>query len=103
MHRVPFSSLHRTIAAGGEPKTRSEAHEAEKVLTIAEEAALEEWCLVMYRRGSPVRLDIFRSIAAAILEDRERRNIETLPNCPENDHDRADMPRCFSQSRNLFI
>ena len=77
MHRVPFSSLQYTIAAGGELKTRSEAHEAEMVLTIAEEAALDEWCLVMYRWGSPVRLDIFKGMAAAILEDREWQNIES--------------------------
>ena len=42
MHRVPFSLLQCTIAAGGELKTRSEAHEAEMVLTI-EKAALEKW------------------------------------------------------------
>jgi hypothetical protein len=79
MHKIPFSQLQRAIAAGGELQTRSEAHEAEMVLTIAEEAALEEWCLVMYRWGSPVRLDILRCMAAAILEDRERRNIESAP------------------------
>lgn len=27
-------------------------------LTIAKEAALEEWCLIMYRWGTPIRLDI---------------------------------------------
>ena len=43
MHRIPFSQLQRAIAAGGELQTRSEAHEAEMVLTSAEEAALEEW------------------------------------------------------------
>ena len=48
-------------------------------LTIAEEAALEEWCLVMYRLRSPVRLDILRCMAAAILEDREQRNTESAP------------------------
>ena len=42
MHRVPFSLLQCTIAAGRELKTRSEAHEAEMVLTISEVAALEE-------------------------------------------------------------
>ena len=42
MHRVPFSLLQCTIAAGGELKTRSEAHEVEMALTISEEAALEE-------------------------------------------------------------
>ena len=77
MHKIPFSQLQRAIVAGGKLRTRSEAHEAEMVLTIAEEAALEEWCLVMYRWGSPVRLDILRCMAAAILEDRERRNIES--------------------------
>ena len=51
MHSISYSQLQRTIAAGGELHTRSEAHEAEMVLTIAEEAALEEWCLVMYRWG----------------------------------------------------
>ena len=46
MHSISYSQLRHTIAAGGELQTRSEAHEAEMVLTIAEEAALEEWCLV---------------------------------------------------------
>ena len=50
------------------------------VLTIAEEAALEEWCLVMYRWGSPIRLDMLNRTAAAILKGRERRNIESAPN-----------------------
>ena len=79
MYKIPFSQLQRTIAAGGELPTRSEAREAEMALTIAEEAALEEWCLVMYRWGSPVRLDIFGGMAVAILDDRERRNIESAP------------------------
>lgn len=57
MHNIPFSQLQRAIAAGGELQTLSEAHEAEMVLTIAKEAALE-WWLVMYRWGSPVWLDI---------------------------------------------
>ena len=76
MNSISYSQLRRTIAAGGELQTRSKAHEAEMVLTIAEEAALEEWCPVMYRCGSPVRLDIFRRMAVAILGGRERRNIE---------------------------
>ena len=79
MHSISYSQLRRAIAAGGELQTRSEAHEAEMVLTIAEEAALEEWCLVMYRWGSPVWLDILRCMAAAILEDHERRNLESAP------------------------
>ena len=49
------------------------------VLTIAEETALEEWFLVMYRWGSPIRLDMLKCMAAAILEDRERRNIKSAP------------------------
>ena len=36
MHRIPFSQLQRAIAAGGELQTRSKAHEAEMVLTVAE-------------------------------------------------------------------
>ena len=47
MHEIPFSQLQRAIAAGGELQKRSEAHEADMVLTIAEEAALEEWGLAM--------------------------------------------------------
>ena len=43
MHRVLFSLLQCTIAAGGELKTRSDAPEAEMALTISEEAALEEF------------------------------------------------------------
>ena len=77
MHKIPFSQLQRAIVAGRKLRTRSAAHEVEMVLTIAEEAALEEWCLVMYRWGSPVRLDILRCMAAVILEDRERRSIES--------------------------
>ena len=46
MHSISYSQLRHTIAAGGELQTRSEAHEAEMTLTIAEEAALEEWCLM---------------------------------------------------------
>ena len=49
------------------------------VLRVAEEAVLDEWCLVMYRWGFPVRIDILRCMATAILEDRERRNIESTP------------------------
>ena len=48
IHRVPFSSLQCTIAAGRELKTRSESHEVEMVLIITE-VALEEWFFVMYR------------------------------------------------------
>lgn len=47
-------------------------------LTVAEETVLEEWCLVMYRWGSPVWLGIFKCMAAAALEDRERRNTESI-------------------------
>ena len=49
------------------------------VLRIAEGAALEEWFLVMYRWGFPVQIDILRCMATAILEDRERQNIESTP------------------------
>ena len=49
------------------------------VLTISGEADLEEWRPVMYRWGSPVRLNILRYMATAILEDREWRNIESAP------------------------
>ena len=79
MHKISFSQLQRAIATGRQLQTRSEAHEAEMVLTIAEEAALEEWCLVMYRWGSPIRVDMLKCMAAAILEDRERRNIKSAP------------------------
>ena len=81
MHKIPFPQLQRAIAAGGELQTRSEAHEADArgaYITIAE-AASEEWCLLTYRWGSPIRLDILRCMAAAILEDRERRNLESAP------------------------
>ena len=36
-------------------------------------------CYVEYRWGSPVQLDILRCVAAAILEDHERRNLESAP------------------------
>ena len=38
MHKI---QLQRAIVTGGELQTRSEAHEAEMVLTIAEEVVLE--------------------------------------------------------------
>ena len=77
MHKISFSQLQRAITTGVEPQTRSEAHEAEMALTIAEETALEEWCLVMYRWGFPIRLDMLKFMAVAVLEDRKRRNIES--------------------------
>ena len=79
MHKIPFSQLQRAIDAGGELQTRSEAHEAEMVLKIAEETAFGIWCLAMYRLGSLVRLDVLRRTAVAILEDREQLNIESAP------------------------
>jgi len=72
MHDIAFSLLQRAIAASGEIKTRSEAHENDMTLTIAEEEALEEWYLHMHHWGYPTRLDLLRSI----VEDRERRNVE---------------------------
>ena len=48
MHKIPFSQLQRAIVAGEKLQTRSEAHEAEMMLTNAKEAILEERCLVMY-------------------------------------------------------
>ena len=60
MHKILFSQLQRAITTGGQLQTRTKALEAEMVLTIAEEAALEEWRLVMYRWGSPIRLDMLK-------------------------------------------
>ena len=71
MHQIAYSLLQRAVAAGGEIKTHSEAHEAQMVLTLNEEAALEEWCIHMHRWGYPIRLDILRGMAAAIVEDRK--------------------------------
>jgi len=76
MHEIAYSLLQRAIQAGGETKTRSQAHENDMVLTIAEEEALEEWCLHMHRWGYPTRLELLRSMACAIVEDRQRRNLE---------------------------
>ena len=76
MHQIPFSARQRAVAAGGETKSCSEAHASDMIFTIPEEAALEEWCLHMSFWGYPVRIDILRGKAAAVLEDRERRNIE---------------------------
>ena len=45
MHKIPFSQLQRAIVAGGELQTRTEAREADIVLPIAEEAALENGAL----------------------------------------------------------
>ena len=77
MHKISFSQLQRAITTSEELQTHSEAHEVEMALKIAEETALEEWCLVMYRYESPIRLDMLKCMAAAVLEDRERRNIES--------------------------
>ena len=49
MYELPIRSLQRAIAADGEIKTRSEAHENDMTLTIAEEEALKGWCLHMHR------------------------------------------------------
>jgi len=76
MHQIPSLALQRAIAVGGEIKTRSEAHASDMIFTIPEEAALEEWCLHMSFWGYPVRIDILRGMAAAVFEDRERRNME---------------------------
>jgi hypothetical protein len=79
MREIASSLPQRAIAASGEIKTRSEAHENDMTLTlliIAEEEALEEWNLHMHRWGYPTRFDLLRSMACAIVEDRERRNIE---------------------------
>ena len=45
-------------------------------LTIAEEKALNEWPLHVHRWGYRTRLDLPRSMAYAIVEDWERRNLE---------------------------
>ena len=78
MHEIAYSLLQRAITASGETtgKTQSEAHKNNMTLTIGEEEALEEWCLHMHRWGYPTRLDLLRSMACAIVEDRERRNLE---------------------------
>ena len=57
-------------------KSRSQAHEVEMTLTIAEKSALEECCLHMHHWGYAIRIDILRRMAAAIVEDRERRGVE---------------------------
>ena len=47
MHEIAFSLLQRAIAASGEFKTRSEAHENDMTLTITEEEAVDEYiCIV---------------------------------------------------------
>ena len=76
MHEIAYSLLRNAIAAGGETKTRSEAHENDITLTIGEEETLKEWCLDMDQWGHPTRLELLRSMACAIVEDRERRNLE---------------------------
>ena len=47
MNKILFPRLQLAIVAGGELQPRFEAHKAEMVLTVAQEAVLEEWCLVM--------------------------------------------------------
>ncbi|KAG0636380.1 hypothetical protein HOY80DRAFT_1054689 [Tuber brumale] len=69
---IPLSALQRAVAAGGEIKTHSEANVGDMILTISEEAALEESCQHMSFWGYPLRLDILQGMAAAVLEDHER-------------------------------
>ena len=76
MHKIPFPQLQRATEADEELPTHSEAREAEMELTIA---ALEEWCLLMYERGSPVRVDTLRCMVVVVFGDCERRNIESAP------------------------
>jgi len=63
VHEIAYSVLQRAIAADGEIKPRSQAHENDMTLTIAEEEALDEWCLHMHRWGYPTWLDLLQSVA----------------------------------------
>lgn len=52
MRQVYHQKLQRMVDAGLDvPRTRSTAQEANQLLALAEEAALEEWCLHMHRLG----------------------------------------------------
>ena len=77
------------------------------VLTIAEETALEEWFLVMYRWGSPIRLGMLKCMAAAILEDREWRNIKSAPGffhqLMDSDPSNPTRPQSNSEWRLLIL
>ena len=67
MHEIAYSLLQRALQAGGETKTRAQAYENDMVSTIAEEKALEQWCLHMHRWGYPTWFDILRSMVEYVL------------------------------------
>ena len=76
MHEIAYSLLPGAIAADGDTKAQSEAHKNNMTLTIPDRGALEKWYLHMHWWGNPTRLGLLRSMACAIGEDRERRNLE---------------------------
>jgi hypothetical protein len=73
MHGIPHSTLQRAIAGKRLPKAESAA--TQQLLSPAEEMALKHWCLEMAKWGFPIRIDILRQMAAAIVIDRKRRNV----------------------------
>ena len=73
MHQISHSILQRALAGNRVSKAASGADQ--QLLAPAEEIALKVWCLDMAKWGFPVRLDLLRQMAAAVLIDRKRRNI----------------------------
>jgi len=73
MHQISHSILQRALAGNRVSKSASAADQ--QLLAPAEEIALKIWCLDMAKWGFPVRLDLLRQMAAAVLIDRKRRNI----------------------------
>jgi hypothetical protein len=73
MHGVPYSTLQRALAGKHTPKSQSAT--TQQLLSPSEENALKHWCLEMAKWGFPIRIDILRQMAAAIVIDRKRRNL----------------------------
>jgi hypothetical protein len=73
MHGVAHSTLQRALAGKRIPKLISAANQ--QLLVPEEETSLKLWCLEVAKWGFPVRIDILRQMAVAILIDRKRRNM----------------------------
>lgn len=73
MHQVSHSTLQRALAGKRRPKAESVGHL--QLLVPEEELALKIWCLDVAKWGFPVRIDLLRQMAAAVVIDHKRRNV----------------------------